>query len=202
MLEIDNLSFSRASHRRLTGINLRVAAGEMVKVVGHNGCGKTTLLKRLCYLLPVEEGCIRWHGRDTDTDIAAYQEELLYIGHRNAISGRLTPIENLRAAAALRLRRPLCPLSVALAKAGLREQVSLLCYQLSAGQNRRVALACLCAFQARLWLLDEPLASLDAVGRQLVQCWLAEHLKAGGMAFVTMHQVHDWAFPAQHVLTL
>ncbi len=59
---------------------------------------------------------------------------------------------------------------------------------MSMGQKRRTALARLLAQKSRLWLLDEPLASLDADGIDLVASLLKAHLSAGGMAILVTHQ--------------
>ena len=60
--------------------------------------------------------------------------------------------------------------------------------RLSAGQRRRVALACLRLKPARLWLLDEPLTNLDTRGTDVVVEWLMEHTAGGGMAVVSTHR--------------
>ena len=196
-LHAQNLSCD--SRRARLPDELRAAPGELIKIVGGNGCGKTTLLKMLCFLLPPDDGDIYWDGDNVCDDLDAYREELLYVGHQNAIADDLTPLENLRAAAALRLRSPLLPLAQALAEAGLGDKRQP-CRRLSAGQRRRAALARLRAFRARLWLLDEPLVSLDANGRDIFCRWLRAHLQSGGIAIASAHDAGDWEVSTARVV--
>ena len=184
----------------LADISLAVSPAQLIKIIGGNGGGKTTLLKILCHLLPPDGGDLYWQGSPVSADADAYREQILYIGHHNALSDDLTPLENLRAAAGLRLRPPKLPLPEALEAAGLGAQAHKLCRHLSAGQKRRAALARLVAFPADLWLLDEPLAALDGGGRKMLEDWLCTHLAAGGMAICTMHHAEDWNIPAATVL--
>lgn len=217
MLRADKICFSRDAANGTGGmggtgggadlladVSLSVAPAQLVKIIGGNGCGKTTLLKILCLLLPPDSGALYWADAPVTDDADAYRERVLYIGHGNALAGELTPLENLRAAAGLRARAPKQPLEQALAAAGLGAgagaDAARPCHALSAGQKRRAALARLQAFSAELWLLDEPLAALDADGRAMLGEWLAAHLAAGGMAVCTMHRAEDWDVPAATVL--
>ena len=142
---------------------------QFIKVIGHNGSGKSTLLKILCRLLPADSGSIYWQNKPVSDDTDAFREQLLYIGHSNGLANDLTPLENLHAAAGLRLQKPVQPLTQALAAAGLAAEANRLCRYLSAGQRRRAALARLQAFRTPLWLLDEPLAALDNHGKTHAQ---------------------------------
>ena len=200
MFRADNICFSRNAAALLADVSLAVAPAQLVKIIGGNGCGKTTLLKILCHLLPPDSGGLYWSDEAVGNDADAYREHILYVGHNNALAAELSPLENLRAAAGLRARPPKLPLPQALAAAGLGAEASRPCHALSAGQKRRAALARLQAFSAELWLLDEPLAALDAEGRAMLGEWLAAHLAAGGMAICTMHRAEDWDVPAATVL--
>jgi len=70
---------------------------------------------------------------------------------------------------------------------------------LSAGQQRRVALARLILTEAPLWLMDEPFANLDAAGQDLVFEVLREHLRNGGMCVMATHQEVELDAPAHRV---
>lgn len=193
MLYADGLCFMRNAAPLLTNISFRLTSGQLVKIIGNNGCGKTTLLKILCYLLPPDSGTVYWQDKPVPADADEYREQLLYIGHHTALAEELTPLENLRAAAGLRGRPPQMPFAEALTAAGLDASLqNRLCRHLSAGQKRRVALSGLQAFTTRLWLLDEPLAALDGEGRAMLTDWLQAHLQNGGMAICTMHRAQDW----------
>lgn len=158
-------------------LDVVAGAGDLIEVRGANGSGKSTLLRCLAGLAEPSAGAVSHH--------AAFD----YLGHRSGISGPLTPLENLRWLARLRgVRVCGAALESALARVGLGaaryEPVALL----SAGQRRRAALARLLLGDARVWLLDEPLAALDEAGAALVRALIDTHRTAGGAAICATHE--------------
>ncbi len=158
-----------------------------MQLLGDNGSGKTTLLRAICTLLPIEEGVICWRGQTIPAAREQYFEEMVYAGHSEAIKSDLTPRENLQTSAALRGREP-ARINEVLQRTGLVERADLPCRVLSAGQRRRVTLARLVLSDAVLWILDEPLTSLDVQGKALVEELITTHAKAGGAVIFTTHQ--------------
>jgi heme exporter protein A len=149
-------------------------------LTGPNGSGKTTLLRCISRLFPDYEGQIE-------------TTSLEYLGHRPGVALMLTPLENLRWYASLNRRAGQAgPIEADLLK--LLERVGLAGFeevpaqQLSAGQQRRVALARLEIGRGRLWLLDEPFTALDSSGQDLVRSLIEEHLEAGGAVLSATHQ--------------
>lgn len=198
MLECKGLYFSRNNHALLSDVNLQVGRGEVLKVVGGNGAGKTTLLKLLCRLLVAQRGGVFWQAQAVTNHLEDFYESLHYVGHRNALSEHLTPLENLKSIAALRgVDSPNDLLASSLTKAGLPQAANhRRCAELSAGQKRRAALARLRAFPAALWVLDEPHAGLDASGKVMLGDWLNTHTQAGGSVVLSMHHTSDWQLRA------
>jgi heme exporter protein A len=155
------------------------------------------MLRCLAGFVHAEEGEIRWDGRPVRADRDAFHWTMAYLGHDTALKVDLTALENLRYACALRAPRREPELQAALAAVGLsqidpRQTVRTL----SAGQQRRVALAKLSLWNAKLWLLDEPAANLDAAGQQVVEGLLKSHLEAGGSAILATH--HALTLPQAH----
>ena len=185
MLTAEEICFNAGGREVLRGANVRAAAGELIAVCGGNGDGKTTLLKILAGLLPPDSGEVRWQNDGNGGDSDNNNEHFIYIGHKTALCGELTPLENLRALSALRERKPKRDLPQTLSE--WNANFNIPCAQLSAGQQRRATMARLDSLQAEMWLLDEPLASLDSEGRELFFAALARHLKEGGAAAVTCH---------------
>jgi len=176
LLHARSLSCERDGRLLFAKLDLTIAAGDVVELRGPNGSGKTTLLRCLAGLTADFEGDVERH-----TPIA-------YCGHRGGLKAELTPLENLRWYAALA--------GVDVGVGGLCEQLDAMglegyaltpCQQLSAGQQRRVALARLRFASAPLWLLDEPLTSLDEHGCALVRDLLDAHRRAGGGAICATH---------------
>jgi heme exporter protein A len=110
----------------------------------------------------------------------------------------LSAIENLRFTAAMQCSSE--PPERALARVGLAGFEDNLARSLSAGQNKRLALARLGLSSARLWLLDEPYANLDLDGIALVNRLVAAHVDAGGAVLLTTHGAY--AAPPVPIRTL
>jgi len=127
-------------------------------VRGGNGHGKTSLLRILCGLSVPAAGWVNWRNLPIRTAHEQYGREMAYVGHANGIKDDLTPMENLRIAAALDGRvLDGAAAMAALDQVGLSRCVDLPARVLSFGQRRRVALASLMTAGALLWILDEPL---------------------------------------------
>jgi len=189
MLEVSNLACARGDHRLFSGLSFTLNFGQIMQVQGANGSGKTSLLRTLCGFITPDEGDIVWRGeniRELDED---YYAELLYLGHLNAIKDELSALENLRISAGLSgVELDEIEAMATLRRMGLRGREMLPTKVLSQGQRRRVALARLLVSDAKLWILDEPLAALDVGAVALVQELIAEHLARQGMVIFTTHQ--------------
>lgn len=187
-LEAVGLECIRSDRVLFTDLRLAVQPGQLLQVEGPNGSGKTSLLRILCGLAAPTQGEVRWQGQAIRRVWQQFLADTAYIGHHHGIKGDLTPAENLRIARALGRPDPGVTIGDALYRVGLEYFSDVPARILSAGQKRRVALSRLLATQARLWILDEPLAALDVKGIGLVEEMLSEHLRRGGMAVVTTHQ--------------
>jgi heme exporter protein A len=158
MLEAKDLLCEREGRILFSRLSFSVAAGEWVQVTGDNGAGKTTLLRLLAGLSCPDAGQVLWRGQALHNVRDDYHSHLLWLGHLSGIKTRLTSLENLRFFH--------CDCSNAqcldaLDKVGLAGYEDLPVYQLSAGQQRRVALARLWLTSATLWILDEPFTAID-----------------------------------------
>ncbi len=175
LIETRQVTFARSGEPVFAPVNLTLGQGEALIVLGPNGCGKTTLLRLLA-------GIIRpWHGEVKRSCTPAF------LGHLPAFKGDLSCRENLvfqrrfHGGQGLDENRALA--RVGLAGLGLRPARTL-----SAGQKRRLGLAGLLVAPRLLWLLDEPYASLDDSGCNLVDRLLSEHLAGGGAVALSAHQ--------------
>lgn len=188
MLEIDGLVLRRG-HRKLLGpLNFSAHAGRVTHVRGRNGVGKTTLMHVLAGLRRADAGVVRWADQDIAQASHHHRRALCYLGHRATGTGVLTPVESLRFALEL-VGEDSAQAVPALKSFSLRGPTLLQrLHTLSAGQQRRVALARLAVTRADLLLLDEPLNALDTEGRDTVSALLSGHAERGATVVVTSHQ--------------
>jgi len=189
VLEVSDLHLWRGDRHLLRGLNLSLAPGEAIQLLWPNGTGKTSLLRTIAGFLHPESGQVRWQGQAIDADRDAFHRDLAYQGHGTALKADLSAAENLRFACNLRHETSASQIRDALLRVGLQAlRPDLPVRSLSAGQQRRVSLARVMLWKARLWLLDEPASNLDASGQQILRDLLAGHLREGGMALLAAHQ--------------
>lgn len=186
-LRIEDLALARGERVLFRHLALRVAAGEAVALTGSNGAGKTSLLRAVAGFIRPLVGLIAFDGTEGALPADdARRAGCHLVGHQDGLkSGRRARDELIfqarwhggTGAAAL----------AAAERLGLTRLLDLEVRVLSAGQRRRLALARLVASPRPLWLLDEPLAPLDAASRTLLGTIMAEHLQGGGLIVAAVH---------------
>lgn len=178
MLEALGLGCRRDGRSLFENLSFKVEAGQLWLVRGANGSGKTSLLRILAGLSPAEQGELVWQGE---------REPVLWVGHRVAISAGLTARENLEFMATLEGDEAGAS-AEALKAVGLGAFSETRAGRLSEGQARRVALARLAFSTRRLWLLDEPLTSLDEASVGWFEAQVHRQLDRGGAVVMATHR--------------
>lgn len=178
-VSVEQLAIRRGERLLFSGLDLKVSAGEAVALTGRNGAGKTSLLRAIAGLLRPEAGQVRFEGLEAD-------EALHLIGHSDGLKPGRTAWEELHFQA-LWTGGTEASARAAADAFDLQRLLDLEVRRLSAGQRRRVALARLAASPRPLWLLDEPMAPLDAAHRAAFGQFMADHLKSGGMIVAAVH---------------
>lgn len=187
-LDVLNIACTRGYRDLFAGLDFQLQPGQVLRVEGPNGSGKTSLLRILAGLAQPVEGEIQWNDQAIHSSESVYFENLLYLGHKPGIKFELTAVENLCMSRALFGSRARNGIEEALYQVGLYGFEDIPCAFLSAGQKRRVALAQLLLTEARLWILDEPYTSLDVDAVALLEGWFRNHVENGGMLIITSHQ--------------
>jgi heme exporter protein A len=203
MLVATNLECQKGNRRLFSGLGFSVERGQVLRVEGKNGSGKSSLIRMLCGLFKPDIGEIMWNGQRVTELGESYCAQLAYIGHNNGIKDELTAIENLCLSAQLSgTTVDYERVWLTLSEMGLNGRETLPTKLLSQGQKRRVALARLLVISKPLWLLDEPVASLDDHSVELMEGLIASHLSKGGLAVLTTHQPISTPFHATQYLQL
>ncbi|GHC25853.1 cytochrome c biogenesis ATP-binding export protein CcmA [Kushneria pakistanensis] len=206
-MQLDTLKLGCERDERwlFSDLDWQIRSGELWRIEGPNGSGKTTLLRILSGQMADYTGTLLWQGEPLARCREAFMASMLYIGHRPGIKKALTALENLdwyQAMSAFEkrrgVRRDAC--FQALAEVGLAGFEETPVENLSAGQQRRVALARLALGHQRLWILDEPFTAIDRAGVRQLEGWMMAHCRAGGSVVVTSHHDSGELLPSSGVL--
>lgn len=199
MLQIKDLFCERDERVLFQHLSFSVAEGEIWQIEGSNGSGKTTLLRILCGLNDEYSGDILWRGDAVRQVRQDFKQALFYLGHQPAINKTLTPRENLNWFCASRGLDKRDQIKAALNSFNLYGYDDVPCYQLSAGQQRRVSLARMKLSDAPLWIVDEPFTALDKQGVEELEAFFADHARAGGTVILTTHHRLQIRQPVQSI---
>ncbi|RWX56573.1 cytochrome c biogenesis heme-transporting ATPase CcmA [Photobacterium chitinilyticum] len=200
MLSVQELSCVRDERVLFDDLSFSVSSGELVQVEGHNGAGKTTLLRIIAGLGRADSGNVCWNNEKIESAREDYYQDLLFLGHQTGVKRELTAFENLAFFQAMHTNTEGSGLKgkpqvsgeeclwQALAHVGLAGREDVPAGQLSAGQQRRVALARLWISNHKLWILDEPLTAIDKQGVKVLEQLFLSHVERGGVVLLTTHQ--------------
>lgn len=190
LLTAENLAVRRGEDLIFMNVSFKLSSGQALLLTGPNGSGKSTLLRVIAGLLRPEAGRVTIEGKGLETDLRP-SEASHYLGHRNAMKQDLSVFENLAfwkkflgdfdGGSSLGIED-------AADAVGLSSITHLPFGYLSAGQQRRFAMAKLLVAWRPIWILDEPTAALDASADLMFTGLVKTHLAKGGIAVAATHQ--------------
>ena len=191
MLEIRNLHKRFDERLVADGVNLCVAAGEVVALLGPSGSGKSTLLKIVAGLETADQGSV-WFGGQDVTQLPPERRGFALMFQDFALFPHLNVLDNV----AFGLVEQRIPKTAARARArdllerfGLGNHAAAKVWLLSGGEQQRVALARALITAPRALLLDEPFSALDAELRVSLRAEFSQRIQEAGMA--TLLVTHD-----------
>ena len=199
IIEVKNLHFSYKKHQVLAGVDLELYRGEVVSLLGPNGCGKSTLIKLILKLLH-GEGEIKIAskeiGKYSHKDIASH---VAYIPQYNNTPFNYTVLEMVVMGRVAKLDFFALPsagdyeiANIALKKIDIEHLSNRAFGQLSGGQKQMVLLARAIAQEVNVFIMDEPVAGLD-YGNQIRLLELINELSAQGYTFLKTTHYPDHA---------
>ena len=188
LVEVQGLTCERGGRRIFRNLSFAVSGGQVLTLEGPNGAGKTSILRILAGFLPQAAGEVRVHmGAGYIVGDPEERGRLVgWVGHQDGVKAQMTVNENAHYFAALYGARIDVP--GVLDRVGLTRIADLPAQYLSSGQRRRLGLARLILSNRPLWLMDEPLSSLDADGRRFTAELIGQHCDDGGVAIVATHE--------------
>lgn len=199
MFKVESLTILRAGRALCQPVSFELVPKTLLVITGHNGSGKSTLLRTLVGLLTCEQGKISWKTHLIHNN-NAFKRQLLYIGHSLGLHPSLRVDETLQGilSSTVSTRQ----IKKLVQELNLTEVLHTPLEYLSAGQLQKVKLARLSLNQAELWVLDEPLNSLDTASCLWFTMQLEQHLNAGGICIAATHQVFPIDYKATQTLIL
>lgn len=187
LLSANALTCIREDRILFDQLSFHINSGDLIQIEGPNGAGKTSLLRILAGLSRPYDGQVEFSGKSIEQTREDYYQNLLYLGHLAGVKGELTAHENLEFN--LQMHGDTClDIEKALNNVRLTGFEDALASHLSAGQNRRIALARLWQSSAKIWILDEPFTAIDKAGVTQLEHLFLKHIDNGGAVVFTSHQ--------------
>lgn len=184
MLTLDSVYININKTPLVNNISLSFLPSAIVYLKGENGSGKTSLLRSIAGIQKVSSGQITLGKNNTPIEFFA-KPYCVYVGHRTGIKPELTVYENICFWSKIYGSSEM--LNAAIFYFKLEDLIDTKCYQLSAGQRQKVALARLFACNSMIWLLDEVENNLDSEAKQLLHNLMLSKADSGGIIIASTH---------------
>jgi nitrate ABC transporter ATP-binding subunit len=191
-------------HVVVESFDLRIARGEVVALIGHSGCGKSTVLTMVAGLTEATQGSIGIENREISgpgPDRGVVFQSPCLLPWMTAYENVMLGVERVYPAATPGQRRDVC--RYYLARVGLAGAADKLPRELSQGMRQRVGVARACAIAPRVLLLDEPFGMLDSLTRMELQEMLLDILDRDRItALMVTHDVDEALFVADRIVMM
>lgn len=184
MLSLNSISINTNNASLIKDMSLSFVQSAIVYLKGTNGSGKTSLLRILAGIQKPSKGYVTL-GRKNILIEDFNKPYCTYIGHKTAIKPEFTVFENLHFWSKVYNSEE--TLNAAIFYFHLEELIDRKCYELSAGERQKVALARLLSCNSNIWLLDEVENNLDTNNKQLLNNLIISKANSGGIIIASSH---------------
>ena len=185
-LIVEHIKKSYKNKTVLRDISFKAVGGEMIAIIGANGCGKTTLLSILVGTLRADAGTISIDGKNQSTCSGRRAKSIGYVPQINPLPDTLSVKECLKLWCADKTAY-----NRVLKRYDLKEIERKRINQLSGGMKRRVAIACAMASSPRILIMDEPTAALDITYKKLIHDDMNKFVQDGGLLIMVTHEADE-----------
>jgi ABC-2 type transport system ATP-binding protein len=188
MIRIENVSMSYGNFKAVDDVSLTINPGEIVGLLGHNGAGKTTIMKMVTGFLEPGTGTISVNGREIGRDRRAVQKDIGYLPENCPVYPEMTVVEYLDYMASLhglgeQERKPL--IAAAITRTGLKDKAFQPISTLSRGYRQRTGVAQAILHRPAILILDEPTNGLDPTQIQQMRALIKELAKTSTVIIST-----------------
>ena len=194
MLEVDGICKTYRKKQVLSGVSLTAEPGQCVGIVGGNGCGKTTLLSILAGARKADKGSVKADGMEILGKPALQAAKIAYVPQENPFMDELSVKAHLslwykgdRSA----MKRDLEDGPAAML--GINQFLTTPVGKLSGGMKKRLSIASALAGHEKILIMDEPGAALDLVCKEIIQEYMKQYIKDGGIIILASHELAELA---------
>jgi Cu-processing system ATP-binding protein len=202
LVALTGVSKHYGAHRAIDGLDLQLREGECVALAGHNGAGKSTMIKLILGLIRPTGGRVAIFGQDAHSPAAArLRGRIGYLPETVALHPSMTGEETLAFYARLK-RQPLSGNAALLEKVGIAGAAHRRVGGYSKGMRQRLALAQALLGQPRVLLFDEPTTGLDPASRLMFYDIVHELRAAGATILLSTHALSELAGHADRIVVM
>jgi ABC-type multidrug transport system, ATPase component len=185
-IEIKNLTKLYRGFPALAGVDLTLESGQIVGLLGENGCGKTTLLKVLAGVLTTYTGQVKICGNELGVQSkanVAFLPDTSFLNNRDTVGQCLEMYKDFFADFSSEKTEDL----LALFGLNMDQRLS----EMSKGMKEKVQIALIMGRNAKVYLLDEPISGVDPAAREVLLEAITRHLNEDSLVLISTHLVHD-----------